>query len=145
MYDRDSENNLNSLKETVKLVFFFKTIVGTILLLFGMTIAWELVQTISTIIDQPEQIRLVEHIIKTVNNSSELSNQLPRELSRSIGQSANAVIAYVVLLFLLSIVGGIAKTFLTIGAEMIKSDLKLILEKLGEELARLWKNNLGKS
>ena len=48
MYDRDSENNLNSLKETVKLVFFFKTIVGAILLLFGIAIAWEVVQTISS-------------------------------------------------------------------------------------------------
>jgi predicted PurR-regulated permease PerM len=141
MYDRDSENNLNSLKETVKLVFFFKTIVGTILLLFGIAIAWEVVQTISTMIDQPEQIRLVEHIIKMTNNGSELSNQLPSEFSRSLDGSANAIIAYVILLFLLSIVGGIAKTFLTIGAELIKSDLKALLEKLGEELARLWKKN----
>jgi predicted PurR-regulated permease PerM len=141
MYDRDSENNLNSLKETVKLVFFFKTIVGTILLLFGIAIAWEVVQTISTMIDQPEQIRLVEHIMKMTNNGSELSNQLPSEFSRSLDGSANAIIAYVILLFLLSIVGGIAKTFLTIGAELIKSDLKALLEKLGEELARLWKKN----
>lgn len=140
MYDRDSDNNLNSLKETVKLVFFFKTIVGTILLLFGMAIAWQVVQTISTMIDQPEQIRLVEHIIKMANGS-EFSNQLPSEFYRSIGGAENAILAYGVLLFLLSIVGGIAKTFLTIGAELIKSDLKALLEKLGEEFARFWKNS----
>lgn len=142
MYDRDSDNNFNSLKETVKLVFFFKTIVGTILLLFGLAIAWEVVQTISTMIDQPEKIRLIENIVSMGNNGSELRNQLQSsEFSHLLGGYENPIVAYGILIFLLSIAGGIAKTLLTLGAELIKSDLKALLDKLGEELARLWKNN----
>ena len=79
--------------------------------------------------------------MKMANNGSELSDRLPSGFSRRIGGSENAILAYGILLFLLSIVGGIAKTFLTIGAELVKSDLKALLEKLGEEFARFWKNN----
>ncbi len=32
----------------------------------------------------------------------------------------------------------VAQTFLSIGAELIKSDLRALLEKLGEQLARFW-------
>lgn len=141
MYDRHQEN-FNSLKETVKLVFFFKTIVGTILLVFGLAIAYEVVQNIYSLIDNPEQIRLVEKILSMGKQSSEFRNQLQSsELHKLMGGYEDAVIGYGILIILLSIAGGIATTLLSLGTELIKSDLKALLEKLGEELARLWKNH----
>ena len=141
MYDRNQEN-FNSLKETVKLVFFFKTIVGTILLLFGLAIAYEVVQNIYSLIDNPERIRLVEKILSMGQPSSQFTNQLKSsELHKLMGGYEDAVIGYGILIILLSIAGGIATTLLSLGTELIKSDLKDLLEKLGEELARLWKNH----
>lgn len=140
MYDRDS-NDFKSLTETVKLVFFFKTIVGTILLLFGIAIAWEIIQIISTLIEDANSIPLVEKIISMGHSDSELRNQLPpSDIHGLLGGYEDAVFGYGILIFLLSIAGGIAQTFLGIGAELIKSDLKSLLEKLGEELARLGKS-----
>jgi hypothetical protein len=138
MYDRDS-NDFKSLKETVKLVFLFKTIVGTILLLFGIAIAWEIIQIISTLIEDANSIPLVENIISMGHSGSELRNQLPpSDIHRLLGGYEDAVFGYGILIFLLSIAGAIAQTFLSLGAELIKSDLRALLEKLGEELARFW-------
>ncbi len=138
MYERDS-NDFKSLKETVKLVFFFKTIVGTILLLFGIAIAWEVIQIISTLIEDANSIPLVENIISMGHSGSELRNQLlPSDIHRVLGGYEDAVFGYGILIFLLSIAAGIAQTFLSIGAELIKSDLRALLEKLGEQLARFW-------
>ncbi|MBD2543630.1 hypothetical protein [Planktothricoides raciborskii] len=140
MYDRNCDN-FHTLTETVKLVFFFKTIVGTILLLFGIAIAWEVLQIISTLIQASETIPLVENIIQMGHSGSEFRNQLPAsDVHGILGGYEDAVFGYGILIFLLSIAGGIAQTFLGIGAELIKSDLKSLLEKLGEELARLGKS-----
>ncbi len=138
MYERDSKD-FKSLKETVKLVFFFKTIVGTILLLFGIAIAWEVIQIISTLIQDANSIPLVENIISMGHSGSELRNQLPpSDIHRVLGGYEDAVFGYGILIFLLSIAGAIAQTFLSLGAELIKSDLRALLEKLGEQLARFW-------
>lgn len=140
MYDRNSDN-FNSLKETVKLVFFFKTIVGTILLLFGLSITYEVVQTIYSLINNPDEIRLVETILRMGQPNGEFINQLQSsELHQFMGGYEDAVIGYGILIILLSIVAGIATTLLSLGTKLIESDLKTLLEKLGEELARLWKD-----
>jgi hypothetical protein len=140
MYDRNYDN-FHTLTETVKLVFFFKTIVGTILLLFGIAIAWEVLQTISNLIQASDTLPLVDKIIQMGHSGSELRNQLPAsDVHGLLGGYEDAVFGYGILIFLLSIAAGIAQTFLSIGAELIKSDLKSLLEKLGEELARLTKN-----
>ena len=57
-----------------------------------------------------------------------------------VSKYGNIVLSYLITLILLGISAGLTKAFLYTGASLVKSDIKPLLEKLGESLGRLWGN-----
>ncbi|MEM8604746.1 MAG: hypothetical protein AAGF24_13035, partial [Cyanobacteria bacterium P01_H01_bin.121] len=105
--------------------------VGTGLTIFGACLAIAIVYAIFGILTQSIEIPFLD----------ESAALMQRQLQERIADGAymfDLVARYVTVLVLLSIAAGLAKTAIEAGAQLIQSDLQVLLEKLGEELARLW-------
>jgi hypothetical protein len=127
------------LTKTVERVFLIKTIVGVVLMILGCIAAFLILLLIFNIITSPDEIALVKKISQIATEGIEVeavgqSVKIPPVVSKY----GNMVLSYLITLILLGIIAGLTKAFLYTGASLVKSDIKPLLEKLGEVLGKLW-------
>jgi hypothetical protein len=133
------EEGYTMLTKTVERVFLIKTIVGVMLMILGCIAAFLILLLIFNIINSPDEIALVKKISQIATEGIEVeavgqSVKIPPVVSKY----GNMVLSYLITLILLGISAGLTKAFLYTGASLVKSDIKPLLEKLGEVLAKLW-------
>jgi len=139
MMNARGEEGYTMLTKTVERVFLIKTIVGVVLIILGCIAAFLILLLIFNIINSPDEIALVKKISQIATEGIEVeavgqSVKIPPVVSKY----GNMVLSYLITLILLGISAGLTKAFLYTGASLVKSDIKPLLEKLGEALGRLW-------
>ena len=125
------------LKNTADEVFKIKTTIGGGLIVVGGAMAIWIIQVINKVVYSPEKMPLLRTILKISYENPKV--QLPEnstDIVPFINNYGDAILAYGILIFLLSIAAGIAKAFLSGGINLIGSDLKILLEKMGEQMGR---------
>jgi hypothetical protein len=139
MMNARGQEGYTMLTKTVERVFLIKTIVGVVLIILGCIAAFLILLLIFNIINSPDEIALVKKISQIATEGIEVeavgqSVKIPPVVSKY----GNMVLSYLITLILLGISAGLTKAFLYTGASLVKSDIKPLLEKLGEVLGRLW-------
>ena len=125
------------LKNTADKAFQIKMMVGGGLIVVGGAIAFWILQIINQVIYSPEKVSLLQTILKISYDNQEL--QLPEnstDIVPFINNYGDAIVAYGVLIFLLSIAVGLVKVFISGGIHLISLDFKILLEKIGEQMGR---------
>ena len=130
--NNDLHQGYTFFKTTVGVMFFVKLLVGVLLIIFASLAAVGILQIIYNILVSPEDVQLLEKIARAEPEGINIGTpggdiEIP-----------TIFFGYGVVIILLSISAGLAKGFLSVGVDLVKSDLEALLERLGEELARLW-------
>jgi hypothetical protein len=128
-----------TLTRTVGLVFLAKTIVGVVLMILGCIAAFWVLLMIFDMIENPEDLALVQKMSQIGTEGVEIGVMGGKiTFPPVVSKYGNIIFSYGLVIIFLAISAGLAKAFLYTGASLVKSDIKPLLEKLGEQLARLW-------
>jgi len=139
MLNNTARESYQEFTKIVGIVFYVKLIVGGLLIILGCLAAFWILQTIFHLIGNSEAVALVQKIssIKTEGAEIKLAGQ-SIQFPPIFFEYGNVIVGYGIVIILLAIAAGLTKAFLYTGANLVKSDIQALLEKLGEQLARLW-------
>ena len=139
MSNNEARESYREFTKIVGIVFFVKLLIGGLLIVLGCLGAFWILQTIFHLIETPEKIAIMQEIAKIETKGVELKLAGQNiQFPPIIFQYGNVMVGYGIIIILLAIAAGLVKAFLYTGAGLVKSDIQALLEKLGEQLARVW-------
>jgi hypothetical protein len=136
----DEQERYTAMIRIVNGVFLVKTIIGSFLLLMGCIFAFRILAMVFSVIRSPIEIALV-HRLSQIGKEGAAISIFGETLTISPATFAygNIIISYTIVIILLAIGAGLVKAFLYAGSNLVQSGIETFLDKLGEELLRLWR------
>ena len=123
----DEETHYSYIKDTVELLLNVKLAIGCILLLAGGYLAIQIISISLNIIIHPERIMFLEFLKKIEPDGVYFGNDNGKFFI------SNTFFSYTIIIFVLLISASIVKKIISFEVDLIKIDIKFLLEKLWKE------------
>ena len=123
----DEETHYSYIRDTVKLLLNVKLVIGCILLLAGGYLAIQIISISLNIIIHPEKIIFLEFLKKIEPDGVYFGGENGKFFI------SNTFFSYTIIIFVLLISASIVKKIISFGVDLIKVDIKFLLEKLWKE------------